>query len=303
MVFPKKTKILCFFISIFIVLNPIAVSFAGERDKTTEKASSETTISERQGLANRFRLEFSNMSKEKKALALNLAFSAGILTYGAVFWNYSISNRPHAHPEGWLESDSRHGGVDKLGHLYTGYIMSDMFSYTYDKWGFSRRRSSILAFLSSVTFTTVMEIGDAFSAYGLSYEDIVSNIIGASASYFLHEYPELSEKIDLRVEYRPSNKLDISTDYAHMKFLLALKAEGFEAVTNPLLKYLEFHIGYFAEGFEEDKAYRKRTIYMGLGVNLSRVFRKKSRVLSTIFTYYQMPYTYLPLEKSFKSQH
>jgi hypothetical protein len=243
------------------------------------------------------------MSKEKKALALNLAVSAGILTYGVVFWDYSIFNKPHAQAEGWFESDSRHGGVDKLGHFYTGYVMGDMFSHAYDEWGFSRRRSSILAFLSSVTFTTVMEIGDAFSDFGLSYEDVVSNITGAAASYFLHEYHQLSEKIDLRVEYRPSGESDISTDYAHMKFLLALKAEGFEAVTHPLLKYLELHIGYFAEGFEEEEAYRERTIYMGLGVNLSRVFRKKSRALSTIFTYYQMPYTYLPLEKSFKSQH
>jgi uncharacterized protein YfiM (DUF2279 family) len=294
-------KTLCIIVALYLLVAP-AVVFAESTGRHEQDVSVESGT-ERQGLANRFKLNFSNMSKEKKALTLNLALSAGLITYGAVFWDYSLSKSPHMQSEGWFGSDTKNGGADKVGHFYTSYALGDMFSYVYDKWGFSRRRAGILAFFSSFTFTALMEIGDSFSDYGLSYEDVIANITGAAASYILHANPELSEKIDLRVEYRPSGNSDIVTDYDHMKFLVAVKAEGFKSIDNNLLKYLELHFGYYARGFEEDESIRYRNIYMGVGLNLSRLFRTKSRILSKVFTYYQMPYTYLPVEKTFESYH
>jgi hypothetical protein len=185
-----------------------------------------------------------------------------------------------------------------------GYLLGDFFGYFYDKWGFDRDDTAFWAFLSSVGFTTVMEIGDGFSEYGSSPEDMVANITGAAASYLLRRYPEMSEKIDLRVEYRPSAGVtDISTDYAHMKFLIALKAEGFEAVRNKYLKYLELHFGYYATGFENEKAERERNLYVGIGFNFSRLARKYSKPLATFFHYYQIPYSDLQVETTSRSYH
>jgi hypothetical protein len=243
------------------------------------------------------------MSKEKKAVALNLAGAAAVVAYGTFFWNYSLKNPYHTESEGWFGAGTNHGGVDKCGHFYVGYLMGDMFSYFYDRWGFERERSALLAFLSSVGFTTVMEIGDGFSEYGSSPEDMVANITGAGASYLLHKYPSLSDRIDLRVEYRPSGTGDISTDYAYMKFLIALKAEGFSHVQNDYLKYLELHFGYYAKGYEKEEPVRERNLYIGIGLNFSRLARRYSKPLATFLHYYQIPYTYLKAEKTFRSFH
>jgi hypothetical protein len=37
--------------------------------------------------------------------------------------------------------------------------------------------------------------------YGFSYQDMLFNTLGVAAGYLLWSYPELSRKIDLRVEY------------------------------------------------------------------------------------------------------
>jgi hypothetical protein len=100
--------------------------------------------------------------------------------------------------------------------------------------------------------------------------------------------------------YVPSfESKDVITDYESMKYLIALKAEGFDFVSNPYLKYAELHLGYYtrnyAGGYSDQS---ERIVYLGVGLNLSKLTReygyaKTSRVLN----YYQLPYSYVPLEK------
>jgi hypothetical protein len=299
-------KFLSFIFSLFFLFSatPVPAQAVQQSAESFQAAGDSRPQEDTEESANqRFSLDLSAMSKEKKAIALNLAGAAAVVAYGAFFWNYSLKNPYHTKSEGWFGAGTNHGGVDKCGHFYVGYLMGDLFSYFYDKWGFERERSALLAFLSSMGFTTVMEIGDGFSEYGSSPEDMVANITGAGASYLLHTYPALSDRIDLRVEYRPSGTGDISTDYAYMKFLLALKAEGFPSVRNKYLKFLELHFGYYATGYEKEEPERERNLYVGVGFNFSRLVRRYSKPLSTFLHYYQIPYTYVKAEKTFRSFH
>ncbi|MFO7988045.1 MAG: DUF2279 domain-containing protein [Thermodesulfobacteriota bacterium] len=75
-----------------------------------------------------------------------------------------------------------------------------------------------------------------------------------------------------------------------------LKLDGFDQVTHPLLKYLELHLGYYARGFSS-KGTPKRTLYAGIGINLSRILNKFSlNRLSTLAEFVQVPYTYKAFE-------
>ncbi len=243
------------------------------------------------------------MSKEKKALYLNLVASAGVLTHGVLVWDSSPTNTPKARSEGWFGADTSYGGADKLGHFYTGYLVGDLFNHAYEAWGFDRHGSGVLSFLSSAVFTSLIEVADAFSDYGLSYEDIIADISGAAAGYVLHRYPWLSDKIDLRLEYKPRGTFVSSTDYDHMKYLVVLKAEGFDWIKNEQLKFVELHLGYYTRGFVNNEPSRERTLYLGIGFNLSRFFRNKNKPLSMLFSYYQMPYSYLEATKIMTSRH
>ena len=173
----------------------------------------------------------SNYTKEDKLLYLNIATSIGLMVYGFEHWGYDIlDTKPHAHSEGWFAKDTKHGGADKFGHAYTGYFSSHMFSYTYEAWGYTHDKSALYGMYSSLLFTTIMEVGDSFSTFGFSYEDMVSNTLGAMFGYFTYKQDVLGKVMDFRIEYsinKDTYKNDFSTDYENLKYIFAIKGSGF----------------------------------------------------------------------------
>jgi hypothetical protein len=239
-----------------------------------------------------------SLTANEKVVIFNALAIGSVLGYGTIMWEYG-ENSPHVRSERWFGADTKHGGADKTGHMYTGYFMGRMSSGLFKRWGYDDGDAALLGAGSSLLFTTCMEIGDSFSDFGLSPQDIYSNILGATAGYLLERYPEAGKFIDLRVEYTPSlTKVsrDPTTDYEHLKYLLAFKLSGFYSLENSPLRYVEVLGGYYTRNFmghsgADDK---ERTLFVGLGLNLSEVFRETP--VSKTFNYLQIPYTYVKSE-------
>lgn len=238
-----------------------------------------------------------SFSKEEKLFYSNVGALAAVTAWGIFNWDY-FDRKPHMQSEGWFSEETKEGGSDKLGHFQFSYSLSHIMAYTYENWGYSRDDSAFYGALSSFGIMSWMELGDSFSEYGFSYEDFVMNILGSVAGYYLYTCPSLSEKIDFRFEYIPHfDTLDIFTDYDNSKFLLAIKLDGFESVTNKYLQYLEFHIGYYVR--EESAGHKDGNLYVGFGINLSKIFNDLSmRKMSAVTRYIQVPYTYIEAVKS-----
>lgn len=233
-----------------------------------------------------------NITKEDKLRYLNYATSGALITYGITFWDYSSKTKFHASSEGWFEKDTAHGGADKMGHIYVAYLSTHLYSNTYQYWGYNKEKALLYGVYSSLALTSIMEIADGFGkGYGVSYEDVIANLIGTAFGYYTYKYPWLDEKIDLRVEYpvNPSMfKKDFTTDYENMKYLFALKASGFKLFKNNYLQYLELYGGYYTRNYHwQDNENGKRETYVGIGINLSELLGTK------IFKYYQIPNSYL----------
>jgi VanZ family protein len=232
----------------------------------------------------------------QKTLLLNAGAMAAVLVYGFSKWDYGKSSF-NFKEEGWFERDSQSGGADKLGHFWSSYAMSHLYSYVYRKWGYTESEANLYGALSNLGFQTFMEVADGFSpSQGFSYEDMIMNIVGTGVAYAWGKAPYLSRKIDFRMEYKPefsSRDFGFSTNYGRQRFLIALKADGFDFIKNPYLRYLEFHVGYYARGYKDyDEGGpddRRRKIYVGLGFNVSRLVQKY--VKTTVFDYIQIPYT------------
>jgi hypothetical protein len=243
----------------------------------------------------------SDLPKETKVRNLNLLAAGITVAWGIVNWDYFQSS-PQAHSEGWFGRGTDEGGADKLGHLYTTYALSHLYASIYRKWDYSEEPAQTLGALSALGTMTIMEIGDSFSDYGFSYEDMIMNCVGAAAGYWLGSHPQWRQRIDLRLEYAPSLshfETDVVTDYEHHKYLVALKAEGFESLRETLFGYFELHVGYYARGYDDyrpGQAYddRERTVYLGLALNVGKLIENVWE--TKIFDYLQLPYTYLPLE-------
>lgn len=238
------------------------------------------------------------LSKEEKVLLANGVGLLAVTGWGVANWDY-FTNRPTMGDENWFSKNTDDGGVDKLGHFYFTYALSHILGASYERWGYSRERASFLGALSSFTLMGAMEAGDSFSDFGFSPEDFIMNSLGGIAGYYFRVCPALARKIDLRVEYRPDfTETDIFTDYERTRFLAAVKLDGFDAVENRYLKYLEIHVGYFVEGYSDNKTNRSRNIYLGVGINLPRMFKHYSlNRASKMANYVQIPYTSLRLDK------
>ena len=236
--------------------------------------------------------------KGEKAAALNIAGAAGITVWGIANWDY-FDNKPKTADEGWFSENSPEGGADKCAHFYFSYTLSHGIAAATEHWGYSRKKAAALGALSSFGLMGYMELGDSFSSYGFSYEDFLMNLLGSAAGYLLYRNRRLAEKIDFRMEYLPRfSDADLVSDYDHMKFLAALKLSGFPFAQNSLWRYFECHLGYYARGYSHDPD-KSRNLYLGLGLNLSEIFKTlKMKKTSTLFHYYQLPYTYIGLERN-----
>lgn len=234
-----------------------------------------------------------DLTKEQKLLAVDASIAAFITAYGFAHWDYG-DYEPKLKVEHWFEERSKDGGSDKCGHFYNSYMLSYWIATACENWGYTERQASIRGYVSSLGLMTLMEIGDSFSSYGFSVEDIYMNILGATTGYFFYKYPSIDQKIDFRVEYQPTfDTADFITDFKRMKFLFVVKLEGFDFVKWEPLKYLELNGGYYVRGYAEDDATRSRHYFFGAGINVSRIFRKFSfNKTSRVFECLQVPYTY-----------
>ncbi|MBW4934917.1 DUF2279 domain-containing protein [Marinobacter sp. F4206] len=225
---------------------------------------------------------------------------AGIITaWGIAHWDY-FSTRPSASSEGWFGQDSPEGGADKLGHLFTTYATAQGISSLFEHWCFTPEDAARYGALSSFAILGYMELGDAFSDFGFSYEDLIANAAGALAGYYRYRYPSLARKVDLRWEVgvKP-NQIDLTTDYDNSKYLVALKLNGFDTFSQGFLRHVELHAGYYTRGYSAPDEPDERTLYVGIGLNLTDLFRRNGySKTATFLNYYQPPGTYLAAEET-----
>ena len=176
--------------------------------------------------------------------------------------------------EGWFGSDTDYGGADKLGHMYTSYASVRLLTPVFEAAGNSREASIRLAGWTTFGIFLGIEVADGFSHnWRFSPQDALMNVAGAALGVVLEAHPDLDDKFDFRVAYRPSpgSGYEPFGDYSGQRYLFVAKADGFEPLRrNPVLRYLELGVGYQARGFDPGGE-RRRDLYIGVSLNLARV--------------------------------
>lgn len=235
-----------------------------------------------------------DLPKESKLIYTDIAAAAVIGVWGVIQWDYDTSGF-YTTNEGWFQQDTKYGGADKLGHLWSSYVIADGLTALYKDWGYAPEKANIYAALSAWTVQAAMEVGDMTSeTQGFSWEDIVMNTLGVLTSVLMERYPELDRKIDLRVEYVFDEPVEgIFDDYSNQYYSMVLKLDGFDCIENPLLKYLEFHGGYYTRGYGDgDPDNDERSLYAGVSVNFSRLLSQNDwPKTGKVLEYLQPPYT------------
>ena len=242
--------------------------------------------------------ESSQKEQYQDLIKVNLTGVGIVTAWGVANWDY-FSNSPKSGSENWFQNDTKSGGADKLGHMYTAYVASHGLSALYESWCFNQDDAALYGALSSLAILGYMEVGDSFSEFGFSHEDMIINGVGSLLGYYLYTNPNMSSKIDFRWEYgvHPNNN-DITTDYENSKYLFALKLNGFDSFRDNFLKHIEFHVGYYTRGFDDPVDTKERNVFFGIGLNLTDLFRRHSyKKTATVLRYIQVPGTNIEFEK------
>lgn len=279
--------------------NPIIVHDAVNTVQTDERTYFETALGKPVK-------PLTDEELKNRVIYTNVMGVGVIALWGTAFWDY-FTTAPVSGDEGWFASNAKYGGADKLGHMYSSYILSLGFSSLFEYWGMSEEESLSYGPLTSLVLHGMMEAGDSFSeSQGFSYEDLLMNTLGAAFYYIREKHPAVKETLDFRLEYVPdfNSDQDIFTQYDSMKYLMALKFSGFESMEDTPMKYFELQVGYYTRGYEDHDAYstKERVVYAGIGINSSEVLKALGWTkTSEVLHYYQLPYTYIPLEHDFDS--
>lgn len=228
----------------------------------------------------------------------NLAGIGIVTAWGVAKWDY-FSNSPQSTAEGWFQDDTKSGGADKLGHLYTSYVTSHGLSHLYESWCFNKEDAALYGALSSFAIMGYMELGDSFSEFGFSREDLLANTAGTLFGYYLYRDPRLANILDLRWEYgfHPESS-DLITDYENSKYLFALKLNGFEPLQTTFFRHVELHLGYYTRGYADPGDTKERNVFVGIGLNLTDLFRRQGHhKTATLLKYFQVPGTNIEFER------
>ena len=203
------------------------------------------------------------------------ASTAVVAAYGrAKWWDEGFGGGFKTTNEGWFGQDTAYGGTDKLGHMFSTYASVRLLTPLFETAGNSREASIRLAGWTALGIFTAIEVVDGYSKnWKFSAQDALMNLAGGVLGVMLEGHPDLDDKFDFRLAYKRSSgsSWDPFGDYSGQRYLLVTKADGFEALRRkPLLRYLEFAVGYQARGFDPGGE-RRRDLYVGVSLNLARL--------------------------------
>ncbi|KFC75979.1 hypothetical protein FG93_00119 [Bosea sp. LC85] len=246
------------------------------------------------------------------------AIGGALAVVGLRDWGWGDSNFQFI-KEGWFAKNTRHGGMDKIGHAFSTFVIADLLT---DQIRANAANPNGAQFTAALVAFGIMGLGETLDGFAgrhrFSREDIAANAVGAAFSIIRNTVPGMREKLDWRLLYTPASyeKPGITTSdagilppYERQRYVMALKASGFDALKKTPLRYGELHLGFDARGFEKKERALgypiERTFYVGVGLNLNEVLfgagqlpnfarhrdTLPARVARKTFEYIQVPYT------------
>ena len=226
------------------------------------------------------------------SIPLELGLAAGAIgAVGVVGWHWGDSGF-HFEKDCWFCRDAHAGGMDKAGHMFTGYLVTDLLAQRILANSNDPAGAEITAGIYAMTYMTGIEVLDGFTKkYGFSTWDLTADAIGVALGVARNVVPGMREKIDFRIMYTPVSYERPDVGPTHMQFIppynrtryiAALKASGFESLRETPLRYLELHAGFDARGYssrEQKLGYpREQNLYVGIGLNLNELLFGKGPV-------------------------
>jgi hypothetical protein len=246
-----------------------------------------------------------NRSLAIGAGALVLTPVAGWLTW----WSVEEKSAFKFANEGWFDPDTYSGGADKANHMVAGYIAQHALDWAFQQAGQPPERARWWA-LGTIALTGIaIEAGDGLTTYGASWEDAVSNVLGAGLAIGITQL-RLDDTVGLRMGQVPyeipppcCRAFGYGSDYSKWVHTLDLKLAGFlprVGVKPGPARFFLVSATYGSKGYRfSPEESRQRNLGVEAGLNVPEILRAVGvrddswwgKPLLAFFTYVRIPYT------------
>jgi len=248
----------------------------------------------------------------KKQKTRMILVSAGVLAGSAVStltggWEHGFQ-RLHFTQEHWFGRTTYAGGADKVSHLVFYDGLSRELAVAYRRMGYSENESYALAFGVSVAGGLIVEIGDGLTVFGFSYEDFLTDIVGAGAAVLISKNG-LDDLIGFRFGPITSpvprvHAVDnVGKDYSKEIYTADLKLAGAAQRLHWRIgpaRFLYLSATYGSKGYKfSAPEFRQRDIGVEIGLNVAEVLTAVGvrdttwwgRPLMILANFIRLPYT------------
>ena len=198
--------------------------------------------------------------------------------------------------------------MDKLGHSYSGYLISDKIYQCYKWTGTNIDKSLIIGSSIGLGYLLSFEILDGLSNdWGFSWSDIGANTIGVSMFLFQQEFWneqrirfKFSSSLSPYAKYRPeilgsSIPERLLKDYNGQTYWLSVNASSFLKNDSKFPKWLNFSFGYSIDErlngsqntftTSENLTFKSRREYLfSLDIDLQKINTRKVWLRSLLST-------------------
>jgi hypothetical protein len=240
-------------------------------------------------------------------------FTAGVLVLvpaiGYLAWWHNDTYSFHRVNEGWFGEDAYAGGADKASHITFAYMVTLGFQSAYRALGKTPAQSRALAFGLTTVAGVIEEVGDGFSKYGFSWQDITANTIGAGLATAVDAFG-LRDTVVLRFGNVPNTipppccrYPGFGADYSDQIYTADLLMSGFlpRVGAKPgIARFFLTGMTYGSKGYRHSPPEsRQRQLGIEIGLNVPEILRAVGvrdttwwgKALLVFFKYYRIPYT------------
>lgn len=225
------------------------------------------------------------------------------------WWREEQTERFHSANEGWFGRNTYAGGADKASHIVGSYIVSRELAFQYERLGNTPARSRLLGAAMTSLSGLIVEAGDGFSVYGVSWEDFASNVVGSSLAAGITA-ARMDDLFGLRYGYvrtrippKDGRATAYGSDYSREIYSLDLNLDGafrrLHIRPGPA-RFLYLSATYGSKGYRFSPVDRReRNVGIDVGLNVAEVLRAAGLRENTwwglpllkFFTYYRLELT------------
>lgn len=215
-------------------------------------------------------------------------------------WYSNFDHQPFA----FFDDSKEWFQVDKVGHFYSAFQISQLASHSLQWAGLAKNKSQNIGAITSFAMMSTIEVFDGYSSgYGASASDLVANAVGASlylGQHLIWDEIRVHPKFSFHTTHlsnKRSNVLggnlseEIFKDYNGQTYWLSVDMDKF--VSFP--KWLNLAVGYGAhdmiyatESANLSNGYSPyRQVYLSLDLDLSNI-KTRSKALKSLLYFVNM---------------